>query len=364
MAYHISLLCFSIFLFFTFTYTEGQEGIPGVIVFGDSLLDVGNNNHLDLSLAKANFPHNGVDFAGEKATGRFSNGKNAADFLAEKLGLPTSPPYLSIKTASNKTKVVLEGGGISFASGGAGILNETNKIFRQSISFNEQIEYYSRIHGGLMQQLGTVAAKSYLAKSIFLISMGSNDILGFFDPNSKLREEYTPQQYINTLMLTLRGQLKRTYDLGARKFAVIGVGLIGCCPSLRSKNETGGCNNVANFWSVKYNEGVKSLLQELKAELKDINYSIFFTYDIIVDFVRQPALYGFSEVKTACCGRGKFNAEVPCLPIARYCKNRRIYLFWDLYHPTEAAAQIVIDRFFNGTQQYVHPINVKQLLAM
>ena len=55
--------------------------VPAAFVFGDSLVDVGNNNNLPVSLAKANFPHNGVDFPNKKATGRFSNGNNAADFL-------------------------------------------------------------------------------------------------------------------------------------------------------------------------------------------------------------------------------------------------------------------------------------------
>ena len=73
------------FLFFLCVFVFGSsvlcESVPGLYVFGDSLVDVGNNNYLSLSLAKADFPHNGVDFPTGKATGRFSNGKNAADFL-------------------------------------------------------------------------------------------------------------------------------------------------------------------------------------------------------------------------------------------------------------------------------------------
>ena len=57
--------------------------VPAIFAFGDSLVDVGNNNNLPVSVAKANFPHNGIDFPTKKATGRFSNGKNAADFLGE-----------------------------------------------------------------------------------------------------------------------------------------------------------------------------------------------------------------------------------------------------------------------------------------
>ncbi|KAF2579060.1 hypothetical protein F2Q70_00007978 [Brassica cretica] len=55
--------------------------IPGVYVFGDSLVDAGNNNYLPFSVAKGNYPHNGIDFPKKKATGRFCNGKNFADVI-------------------------------------------------------------------------------------------------------------------------------------------------------------------------------------------------------------------------------------------------------------------------------------------
>lgn len=81
----MSCLSFFIVLSSLFIFSEAAEGdgqlAPALFMFGDSLVDVGNNNHLKLSLAKADFPHNGVDFPGKKPTGRFSNGKNAADFL-------------------------------------------------------------------------------------------------------------------------------------------------------------------------------------------------------------------------------------------------------------------------------------------
>lgn len=74
------LLSFLVLLFCT-EVCRAQTTVPATYVFGDSLVDVGNNNHLPLSLFKANIPYNGVDYLGDKATGRFSNGKNAADFL-------------------------------------------------------------------------------------------------------------------------------------------------------------------------------------------------------------------------------------------------------------------------------------------
>ena len=54
--------------------------VPSMYIFGDSIADAGNNNHLDTALAKANWPY-GIDF--QNKTGRFTNGKNGADFLGK-----------------------------------------------------------------------------------------------------------------------------------------------------------------------------------------------------------------------------------------------------------------------------------------
>lgn len=55
-----------------------SAGVPALFVFGDSLVDVGNNNYLS-SIAKANYFPYGVDNFGP--TGRFSNGKTFVDIL-------------------------------------------------------------------------------------------------------------------------------------------------------------------------------------------------------------------------------------------------------------------------------------------
>jgi hypothetical protein len=54
---------------------------PPMYVFGDSYLDVGMNNYLPgTSVPRANKPYYGVDFPGFP-TGRFSNGRNTADYI-------------------------------------------------------------------------------------------------------------------------------------------------------------------------------------------------------------------------------------------------------------------------------------------
>lgn len=59
--------------------TCAQPLVPALLIFGDSVVDVGNNNNLE-TIVKANFPPYGRDFIQHEPTGRFCNGKLASDF--------------------------------------------------------------------------------------------------------------------------------------------------------------------------------------------------------------------------------------------------------------------------------------------
>lgn len=67
---------------------EAQSQVPCYFIFGDSLVDNGNNNNI-ASLAKANYMPYGIDFPGGP-TGRFSNGKTTVDVIGK------LPPSLSL----------------------------------------------------------------------------------------------------------------------------------------------------------------------------------------------------------------------------------------------------------------------------
>ncbi|XP_020577348.1 GDSL esterase/lipase At5g55050-like [Phalaenopsis equestris] len=343
--------------FFSLAWSEafGQNVVPkSVYVFGDSLADVGNNNHLS-TLLKADFPHNGVDFSGGKPTGRFSNGKNAVDFLADKLGLPSPPPYLSISSNSNSSELFLNG--VNFASGGAGVLDTTNK--GGCLSLNKQISYFSAAYASMVGQIGAVQTESHLANSIFAILIGSNDIFSYLK-NSKT----TQFQFVGSLSSTLQLQLKKMYNYGARKFVFIGVGPLGCCPAQRNQNKSGDCRVSANSISDHYNQAVASLLQDMKLQHNDMNYSFFNTSLALSELIDDSANYGFTEIKAACCGLGKLNAQVACTPISHLCANRSNHIFWDLYHPTEAAAAVLVSHVVDGTWPLVYPMNARQLDAI
>lgn len=78
-----------VFLAMVITFANGQPVVPALIIFGDSIVDVGNNNNLN-TLIKANFPPYGRDFVTHRPTGRFCNGKLATDFTGKTFERPHS----------------------------------------------------------------------------------------------------------------------------------------------------------------------------------------------------------------------------------------------------------------------------------
>nr|XP_043639786.1 GDSL esterase/lipase At5g55050-like [Erigeron canadensis] len=238
-------------------------------------------------------------------------------------------------------------------------------LYMGSISLTQQLDYYSLVHDQLVQQLGSTPAQTHLANSLFLVVIGSNDLLDYFNKDSNVSKKYTPSQYVHLMASTLKQFIKRLYGLGARKFVVIGVGVIGCCPEQRMQNnDTSRCNEEANYWSTKYNIRLKSLLKELKLESHDLTHSYFATYRAMNALIRDPQSYGIVEIKEACCGLGTLNADMPCLPISNVCSNRSDYLFWDLYHPTEMVSHMFADLIYQGSPRFTLPVNVEHLVHM
>lgn len=103
--------------------SETDAKVPALIVFGDSTVDSGNNNQISTVL-KSNFQPYGRDYFDGKATGRFSNGRIAPDFISEGLGLKNAvPAYLD--PAYNIADFAT---GVCFASAGTGLDNATSAV--------------------------------------------------------------------------------------------------------------------------------------------------------------------------------------------------------------------------------------------
>lgn len=71
---------------------------------------------------------------------------------------------------------------------------------------------------------------------------------------------------------------------------------------------------------------------------------------------------GFKSASRACCGNGgQFQGIIPCGPTSSMCDDRSKYVFWDPYHPSEAANIIIAKKLIDGDTSVISPVNLRQL---
>ncbi|KAL3684115.1 hypothetical protein R1sor_002137 [Riccia sorocarpa] len=326
-------------------------------IFGDSLVDSGNNNYI-ASLARANYAANGIDFPGGKATGRFCNGRHVPDIIGQTFGLPFVPAYLDPSTKGN---AILKG--VNYASGGSGILDDTGVTFIEVLTMDKQLTYFANTKNQLISMLGQSATDQLLADSLFSVTMGSNDYLNnYFLAVSPRRASLNPKQYQDVVINKYRDQLQKLYDLGARRIILPSVGPIGCIPyQLTVKFRQNGQCDPENSIIRDFNTAVKGLVQELNTKLGQPHFILVDAYSKVSDMISRKGAYGFTAVDSACCGAGgPYNGLLPCNPTASVCADRSKSLFWDPYHPTDAANVFLAQQFVDGSDGY--PMNIRQLV--
>lgn len=56
---------------------------------------------------------------------------------------------------------------------------------------------------------------------------------------------------------------------------------------------------------------------------------------------------GFSNSDSPCCSFGKIRPALTCIPASTLCKDRSKYVFWDEYHPSDSANQLIANEMIN-----------------
>jgi hypothetical protein len=284
---------------------------------------------------------------------------------------------------------------------------------------------------------------AHLGRCIFFVGMGSNDYLNnYFMPDSyDTARRYSPRDYAALLLQGYSAQLTQLYGLGARKFVVAGVGLIGCIPYELARmndddrppsgpsnqsdiasedidisigisgggigigggvgigrgggrspsmpfpftdsgngngsgnanptpNAAGGCNETINSAIDIYNKGLLAMVKRFNnrggpQQLRGAKFVFLDTVQSSKDLTANAAAHGFTVLDRGCCGVGRNNGQITCLPLQRPCDDRSKYMYWDAFHPTEAVHRIYAAKAFgsNSTAE-VYPINVSQLAAI
>uniref|UniRef100_A0A5K1ARL1 GDSL esterase/lipase n=1 Tax=Nymphaea colorata TaxID=210225 RepID=A0A5K1ARL1_9MAGN len=160
------------------------------------------------------------------------------------------------------------------------------------------------------------------------------------------------------------------HKLGARKLIFFGLGPMGCIPLERVMNTNYTCQDSVNKLAMSFNDNTKQLMQDLSAQLPNATFQFGDAYNEFADLIANPlkhgrflpnyclidslfpepqklirnfscVLTGFSNADSPCCRLGRIRPSLTCTPASSLCKERSKYVFWDEYHPTEAANQVI-----------------------
>ena len=126
-----------------------------------------------------------------------------------------------------------------------------------------------------------------------------------------------------------------------------GLGPLGCIPSQRVKSKTGQCLKKVNEWVVEFNSKVKKLIVSLNGRLPSAKFMFADTYQDVYDLIEEPEVYGFQVSNTSCCNVDTSIGGL-CLPNSKLCKNRKDYVFWDAFHPSDAANEVLAEKLFSS----------------
>ncbi|KAI6678817.1 hypothetical protein NL676_039613 [Syzygium grande] len=355
----LHIMLFAVFAsLFTSTRCDHQSRKDAALfIFGDSVNDAGTNNYINTTaFFRANFPPYGETFF-RYPTGRFTDGRLIVDFIAEYANLPLIPPYLQMKDGEFM-------GGANFASAGAGALVDTYKGY--VVDLKMQLKQLEQLEKKLRKEMGSEKAKAIIKEGVYLISIGSNDygVALFSDPS--LFQSLSMEDYVGMVIGNITTVLQGIYKVGGRKFAMIGIGQLGCVPSMRSLTRNGACSDEANKLAKLHNVALTAILAKLETQLQGFEYSYFDYYTTGSERIQYPSKYGFKEGKTACCGSGPYRGNSTCggqRGVKEYslCRHPEKYMFFDANHASERANKQFAQLMWNGSPSVIRPHNLKSL---
>lgn len=343
------------------TVVPQVEAARAFFVFGDSLVDNGNNNYL-ATTARADSPPYGIDLPDHQPTGRFSNGKNIPDFISEQIGSESTLPYLSPELTGQKLLI-----GANFASAGIGILNDTGVQFVNIIRMYNQLEYFQQYQKRVAALIGAEQTTQLVNRALILITVGGNDFVNnyYLVPFSARSRQFNLPDYVKYLISEYQKLLMKLYDLGARRVLVTGTGPLGCVPAeLAQRSRNGQCSAELQRAASLFNPQLDQMLRSLNSQYGSDVFVGVNTQLMHNDFVTNPRAYGFITSKEACCGQGPYNGLGLCTVASNLCPNRDQYAFWDPFHPSEKANGIIVQQFMTGSTEYMYPMNLSTIMAL
>lgn len=264
-------------------------------VFGDSLSDPGNAYFMSGNEWPISPPY----------AQRFSNGRVAAELLADRLGITMTPAAA---------------GGTNFAVGGA---TTGLKNYNFEVGSPAGLPAAFENSGISAQVAGFLAAAPEFDPngSLFMLWGGPNDIfLGLAQSSNMSAVIGDAIANLSTSILTLAGA-------GAIDFLVPNMPNLALTPFGLAQSEAN--RNALNAISLGFNDALAQALAQVRSLAPTLNLFEFDVASFLQNVLFDPAAYGFTNVTETCF-------------LAASCDS---YLFFDPVHPTTAAHALLAKGF-------------------
>ncbi len=299
----LAALCMSFFV----TVSAYAMPYTGLVVFGDSLSDTGNNAiFFDTfggaftppvppgSRTPTPIPSQAFIPTLPYASNRYSNGPVWVDYFAASLGLPLAP---SLAGGNNYAF-----GGARTGPAGAGfpfnLLDQTSQFLTKT---------------------GGVAA----ASNLYVVAGGGNDARDAFQTAAV---GGNPALLISQFVANTTTIIARLLAAGAHDLLLVNIPDIGKTPAIRSLGAPASAlaSSLAATMNNALDAALAALLTPPNTHIFELN-----AFALVDNMVANPATFGLTDVTSACAA------------IAACIAAPNTTLFWDGIHPTTAADKII-----------------------
>lgn len=281
-------------------HAQQAPAFTQIVVFGDSLSDVGNDAHRAESKYSVRDPGEVFNYA----DGRFTNGPDTNPSAVKFVGLwheQLARTFLNLSAPKNSLD-----GGTDFAFGGATTDNgSTDKPLASSGNLTITVDNLGK------QVDDYLAAQTVDPNALYIIWGGTVDLLN--DPSAS---------NVTATASRMAALVHRLASAGARNFVVPNLPPLGAFPHFLGAADTGTLMDVA---CSEYRRQLKTGFDDTIRAFGQQNVALnIYPMDVWLRFVRMfaaPADFGLADISHAARGSSG---------------NADEFLFWDDIHPTTA----------------------------